>query len=165
MAMRSVILLLALGASLAAAQTPAALGTRVRTIPGRGVESRRVGTVLSVSGDSAVVQLDPRTALEPRADILNIELSRLEVPAGTRRHRAVGALVGGTALGFAGFYVGSHALGDLCEGSPTAGWQCTKDQSGALPLLGIGSLAGALVGAWVGHFVRTDAWKPFAPGR
>lgn len=163
--MRSVTLLLALVASLADAQAPAALGTRVRTIPGGVFESRRDGTLLSVSGDSALVQFEPRSMLEPRPHILNVELSRLEVRVGTRRHRAVGALVGGTALGLTGFYVGSHALGDLCEGSPTAGWQCTKDQSGALPLLGIGSLAGAFIGAWVGHFIRTDNWKPLVPGR
>ena len=113
-----------------------------------------------MAGDSAVVQFEPVPEWELRADMLHVPANRLEVLSSTRRWTTTGAMLGGIVTAFAGFFIGQRAFGNLCDGSPTAGFTCKKDESMAVPLFVVGGLAGAGVGALVGHSVKQEKWAP-----
>jgi hypothetical protein len=154
-----ILILLALAPALSA-QEPIFPGSRVRLVPGVKYEPRRAGKVVSMSSDSAIVQFEPVPEIELRSDLLQVDQSRLEVLTNLRRRTGIGAVIGGATLAITGYMIGSHSLGDICEGSPAAGFTCRRDTSGAVPLLIVGAAVGSGVGAMVGYLAKSETWKP-----
>jgi hypothetical protein len=158
-AVRTLLLMPVLG-SAARAQLPLSPGARVRLARVEKYDVRRTGNVVSASQDSAVVDFDPVPEIELRRNVLQVSRAQLEVLTATRRYTAPVALLLGTTAAITGRYIGGRSFGNLCEGSPAAGFTCSKDTSMATPLLVFGAVTGAGVGAIIGHLWKSETWEP-----
>jgi hypothetical protein len=115
-------------------------GDRVRvTTPDRG---RYDGIVQAIPGDFLTVD----TLTVPGASI-----TRLEVHRGRKGHALLGAAIGSVALGAAGV---AAAIG-FCGG----GFGCSDEGEAVAGAGGAGVVAGALLGALTGSFIKTDRWE------
>src|SRR5215218_4451813 len=90
--MRRALFVLAIFASSAPAQPALSSGARVRTIPAEKHDLRRRGTLLSLVGDSAIVNFESTPELELPANVLNVPVKRLEFLAASGRRTGPGAL-------------------------------------------------------------------------
>lgn len=139
-----------------------AVGDRIRVRVERPTPQVRVGTFRGTRGDALVLGTgDARTDVIPFLD-----LSGVEVHAGTRRHPVAGALIGlGVGLAAVGLravrYCPSTVDGVCVTEPPGGGF--FHDVPGAALAGG-----GLVVGALVGLALKTDAWSdvawPPAPG-
>jgi hypothetical protein len=150
----SVVALLLLPAAVGAQglMTPAA---RVRVVPSDRHDALRTGRLVSVSGDTALVDFGPPL----RSNRTPVPMTNLEVLAGTRRFTVPGMILGGPLAMIAGFYIGGRAFGTFCDGTRLSP-SCGKDRSMELPLGIAGGLAGLGVGALVGHAIKHETWVP-----
>jgi hypothetical protein len=151
----------ALGAALLAApaasaqpadETPVVVGSTVRLEAGSLGRSIR-GMVVDIDERSLVVAHQGRPVRVRRDDI-----ARLDVSTGRRGQARKGALVG-AAVG-AGLFAGVPRE-EYCSDYYDDGERCP----GRAEMIGTGALGGALWGALIGHFVKTERWSPVTADR
>lgn len=154
--MRSIILALFAPAILAGQETLQP-GDRIRTLGMAGTyEWRQPGVVVSASRDSAVVRLAGRPE-----GMTTLAFSNLEVVRGQRTQAGRGALVGLGVGALTGFLLG-FAGGEDCTGQE---FICFDRPSMGMIGATLGMPTGAVIGAVVGRFNKTDRWVRLAPGR
>ena len=112
-----------------------------------------VGTIETIEGNALVIQ--PKT---PGVRTVALrDIAKLEISRGERTGALKGAAAGFVILGLAGAF----AQGTVCEadfGVPS-GTGSREPCPGKAALVGVGTGAvGALLGAVIGSFIRTDRW-------
>jgi hypothetical protein len=134
---------------VAAAQrlTAPQIGTRVRATPREAPKSTISGLLVSHSGDTISVQVQPNDT----ARLSLGSLSRLEVSDGYHSHFGKGA-----GYGFIIGVVGGAVVGAAAIDPEWAG-------VGALLGAGVGGGVGFLVGGAIGSSTTSERWRP-APG-
>ena len=131
-------------------------GEKIRTVGLPGSSWRQPGVVVSSTRDSAVVRLAGR----PQG-MSTVAFSNLEVARGQRTQAGRGALVGLGVGALAGFVLG-FAGGEDCTGQE---FICFDRPSMGMIGATLGMPTGAVIGAVVGRFNKTDRWVRLAPGR
>jgi hypothetical protein len=146
--------LLASGAASAqeADEIPVVVGSTVRLEAGSLGRSIR-GMVVEMDDRSLVVAHEGRPVRVRRDDI-----ARLDVSSGRRGQARKGALIGAVvgAGVFAGVPRDEYCVDYFDDGEPCPG---------RAEMIGTGALGGALWGALIGHFVKTERWSPVAADR
>lgn len=129
-------------------------GTRVRVGVRDAIPAQRVGTLVSLRGDTLAwrAEHDTTAVAVPLA-----ALARLDTSAGFRRHTVNGLIIGaatGVALGVTiGIASGNDPQGEFLRFS--AGDKAVM--AGAV--LGV---AGTVIGAGIGWAVKSERWMPFS---
>jgi hypothetical protein len=112
-----------------------------------------VGTIQTVEGNALVIQ---RKALGLRTVAFR-DIAKLEVSRGERTGALKGAAAGFVIFGLAG----AIAWGAVCEADFGISTSTSSQEpcTGEAALVGLGTgAAGALLGAVIGSFIRTDRW-------
>ncbi len=146
-----------------AAQQPISIPPNARmriSAPTRELDSA-VAVVVEQRGDSLTIRL---LSSKQTLTLNRAELSSLEVSRAQHRHPLKGAGIGlvvGAALGGVIGFVGGD---DECTQSPDSFFggcflALTAGQKAAAGAVGLGA-TGALIGAIVGAFHKTDVWSP-----
>ena len=156
--MRSILFVALLVPALAAAQETLEPGARIRLLKTRQnvYEPRQTGIVLSATGDSATIRLDPDLA-----STQVFALSRLEVARGQRSLAREGAGIGAAAGLVVGFVLG-YAGGEDCNQGDFICFD--RSDTGAMGAFA-GLCLGVVSGAVIGQFKKTDRWVRILPGR
>ena len=146
---------MAVATPLAADETsrlgPVMSGSRVRIHAPTAIAKPLQGHVIEVT-DRAIVILTGSSTLQVPRDAV----TRLEVATGRRSNWKKGALAGLLLYG-----VMSPLIVELDRGSTReAGGDCGSGECVGYPEVIAG---GALIGAVVGHFVKSDRWTPIDP--
>lgn len=151
--MRSLFLLVLLSAqSLQGQADLLSPGSRVRVMKAsERYEPRRTGRVVSVAGDSAVLQLDTRPQTTS-----TFALTRLERWDGTRSRAREGMIKGALIGGAIGFLIATGISTEECRDAML----CLDRQQTRLQLTPAGALVGIAIGYARGSRKQTDRWVP-----
>lgn len=147
--LRSLVLLVAVASPLAAQPDRlVALGDRVRIVAPETGYKRLVGQVLATTPDALSLRVDGSVGEfeVARSDILSISRS-----VGYRRNTLRGIRIGVPVGAFAGLWFGPKQK--VVDGAPVGGSPVPRN---ALT----GGVAGVLIGALLGSFIRSDDWVP-----
>lgn len=110
-----------------------------------------IGTIQTIKGNALVIQ--PKKS-QFRTVALR-DIAKLEVSRGQRTGALKGAAAGFVIFGIAG----AVAKGAACEADLGLGTSSGEPCPGKAALVGVGTGAvGALLGAVIGSFIRTDRW-------
>lgn len=152
---RAVIVLLALQFAIAQAQVTVSPGSRVRVmkIPDR-LEPRVTGTVVSLNGDSAVVDLRaPGTHAYSPPNRTSLPLARLEVFAGERKRTTEGAIRGVLIGGAIGWGFATRISGVNCD-------YCLERNGTLRAVVPVTASVGFLFGHLWGYNRKRERWIP-----
>jgi hypothetical protein len=148
----AVLLILSFAYPMSSSAQTVERGARVRIVTGQSSQPR-VGTVLSSTADSTVVQWEhtdivTRLALD--------EVSQLDVSVGRRRHVRSGLVWGLTSGLLVGGIAGAVTY-EPCEGFCFL--EPASRGAAAAWAAGLAGVFGAGVGAIIGSLVTTDQWR------
>ncbi|HVR70645.1 MAG TPA: hypothetical protein VMT87_07340 [Vicinamibacteria bacterium] len=133
-----------------AASLLVAEGARVRLLAPSVVDGLFKGTVLSSDADVLVVEMDRHVRVRvPRSAI-----TRVEVGEERRRRTWHGLIIGAVVLGALG---GTADVPEDCARLRTQGSACFDSRGDAVAG---GILVGAALGAFVGHRMQSETWRP-----
>ena len=125
-------------------QTGLSLGDRVRITPSDPAEERLVGSYEDGRDESLVVVGEGDTITVPISGIATLERQE-----GTRGRAGPGAFIG---------LVGVGALGVVVAQDCATGSSDDLEDVCKVFVIGAGAIGGALLGAIVGSFIRTENW-------
>jgi hypothetical protein len=150
--MRSVVLTLLLPSALSAQAYLIPPGSRVRLMKlSERYEPRRVGTVVSISADSAVLQF---STVPPTTG--TFALTRLERWNGTRSRAPEAAALGAAAGAGIGFLAAAVISSTHCGDAMF----CLDQRGVRTRLIPVGFVVGALIGRGRGAKRTVDRWAP-----
>lgn len=129
---------------------PVNVGSRVWLLAPASIEGRVKGTVQHVDDKSITLTMENLTSLAvPRSSI-----THLEVSTGQKRQWVKGMLIG--AIVESAGLAATAQIEQGCSGFSNANGPCFHSRAEAL---GVGLVAGALVGAAIGALFKTDRWS------
>jgi len=127
---------------------PVAIGSRVRLLAPSAIGGQVQGLVLDLDDESLLIGSDHGRPVRVPHDAI----TRLEVSTGRRGRALKGAAIG-AAIGGAAFAVMPHD--EYCADYVDPFESCPDRAE----MVGTGVLGGALWGALIGHFAKTDRWN------